>query len=162
MTPRKVPTEGIEVSLGDGAPCRLTDLLLDFTGTLSKDGALLPGVGTRLRRLRRRLRVTVLTADTFGTAGEALAALPVAVHRIDTGAEKARFAERVGAEHAVAVGNGRNDVAMLRAARLGIAVIGPEGACADLLAAADVVVADVRDALDLLLHPLRLKATLRP
>jgi len=50
---------------------------------------------------------------------------------------------------------------MMEAAGLSIAVIGPEGAAARLLAAADVVVRDIRDALDLLSHPLRLKATLR-
>jgi soluble P-type ATPase len=40
-------------------------------------------------------------------------------------------------------------------------VIGPEGAAADLIAAADVVTRDIRDALDLVADPLRLKATLR-
>ncbi len=47
-----------------------------------------------------------------------------------------------------------------RAAR-GIAAVGPEGAAAGLVGVADVVVADFRAALDLLLHPLRLTATLR-
>jgi GTP-binding protein EngB required for normal cell division len=39
--------------------------------------------------------------------------------------------------------------------------IGPEGASAELLLVADVVVRDVLDALDLITNPLRLKATLR-
>jgi soluble P-type ATPase len=67
----------------------------------------------------------------------------------------------LGAEHVVAVGNGRNDVAMFEAAALGIAVLGPEGAAGVLLQVADVVVPDVYVALELLLHPRRLKATLR-
>jgi len=47
-------------------------------------------------------------------------------------------------------------------AALGIAVIGSEGAAGELLATTDVVVRDVREAIELLLCPLRLSATLRP
>jgi soluble P-type ATPase len=51
---------------------------------------------------------------------------------------------------------------MLDKAALSIAVIGPEGGAGELLAAADVVVREVNHALDLLLKPIRLAATLRP
>jgi len=50
---------------------------------------------------------------------------------------------------------------MLRLARLGIAAIQREGAALEAVQAADIVVHDVRDALDLLLEPRRLIATLR-
>jgi len=50
---------------------------------------------------------------------------------------------------------------MLRAAALGVAVVGPEGMAGKLAAAADVVVVRVEDALDLVLRPGRLAATLR-
>ena len=50
---------------------------------------------------------------------------------------------------------------MLREAALGIAVVGGEGAAAAALREADVVVTDVLAALDLLLNPRRLMATLR-
>ncbi len=139
----------------------LDHLLLDFTGTLSLDGTLLPGVTERLEMLAGALRVTVLTADTFGTARQALAGLPIEVRLVATGADKLAFLEALGAGRVVAVGNGRNDAAMIERAALGIAVIGPEGAAAELVRVADVVVTDIRAALDLLLHPLRLTATLR-
>lgn len=42
-----------------------------------------------------------------------------------------------------------------------IAIVGGEGCAADALAAADVVCTDVHDAIDLLLTPMRLVATLR-
>jgi len=142
-------------------PASFSDLALDFTGTLSSDGALLPGVEERLRLLAGRLRITVVTADTFGTARAALRDLPVAVRRVRDGREKADAVSALGPGGVVAIGNGRNDVGMMEVAGLSIAVIGPEGAAARLLAAADVVVRDIRDALDLLVHPLRLKATLR-
>ena len=138
----------------------LEHLVLDFNGTLARDGDLLPGVQKRLIRLRRRLEVHVLTADTFGSARAALRALPVRVHTVETGAEKRLFvSNRRGV---VAIGNGRNDVAMMRSATLGIAVLGPEGSSAELLRTADVVVRNITDALDLLLEPRRLTATLRP
>ncbi len=62
---------------------------------------------------------------------------------------------------AVTIGNGRNDAGMLADATLGIAIIGPEGASPEAVSAGDVVVMDINDGLDLLIHPNRLKATLR-
>ena len=142
-------------------PTAFTHLVLDYTGTLSLDGMLLPGVAERIERLVTDLRVTVLTADTFGTAREALKNLPVEVRIIGNGTEKAEAVSAMGPEEVIAIGNGRNDIPMMEVAGLSVAVLGPEGAAADLLACADVVTRDIGDALDLILHPLRLKATLR-
>ena len=136
-------------------------LVLDYTGTLSLDGSLLPGVGDRLQRLARELSVTVVTADTFGTARAEMKDLPVELQVIQDGKEKADVVASMGPGELIAVGNGRNDVPMMGVAGLGIAVVGPEGAAAELLGAADIVVQDINDALDLILNPLRLKATLR-
>ena len=51
---------------------RVEVLVSDFTGTLSVDGALLPGVEDRLNRISEFMQVQILTADTFGKAREAL------------------------------------------------------------------------------------------
>jgi soluble P-type ATPase len=67
----------------------------------------------------------------------------------------------LGAAQVAAVGNGANDEGMLRAAAVGIAVIQQEGTAVATLCAADVVVPDIRAALDLLIEPQRLIATLR-
>jgi P-type E1-E2 ATPase len=142
-------------------PIRFDTLVLDFTGTLSEGGKLLPGVEERLRSLVAELRILVLTADTFGTAQEVLRGLPVAVQVIRDGQHKAEVVSTLKPEGVVAIGNGRNDIGMMEVAGLGIAVIGPEGAAAGLLSAADVVTRDIREALDLVADPLRLKATLR-
>lgn len=160
--PRRLAEEGITLQVPGRDRLSLAHLVLDFTGTLSKDGRLLPGVAVRLRRLARLLRIVVATADTFGAAMKALNGLPVKVRLVRIGADKARLVNSLGRGRVAAIGNGRNDVPMCRRAAVSIAVIGPEGAAAELLRAGDVAVGDIRDALDLLLNPLRLAATLRP
>ena len=61
----------------------------------------------------------------------------------------------------IAIGNGQNDIEMLRLAALGITVAGAEGCSAKLIAVSDILVSDIIHALDLLKNPLRIKATLR-
>jgi P-type E1-E2 ATPase len=107
------------------------------------------------------LSVHLLTADTFGTANAVADRLGVPVTTIQTGDNKAALVSSLGADRTAAIGNGRNDVAMLRIARLGIAVVGPEGAATDALLAANIVCQSVTDALDLLLDDRLLIATLR-
>ena len=103
----------------------------------------------------------MLTADTFGLAESSWAHLPVHVEIIKTGHDKRKRIEELGVQSLVAIGNGRNDVEMVKAAAIGIAVIGPEGASGELLRCADVVTNSIDDALDLVAKPTRLKATLR-
>ena len=139
----------------------LSQLLLDLNGTLSARGELLPGVGDRLAGLRPTLSVHLLSADTFGTLGRVAEKLGVRAETVATGAEKAAYADRLGAERCVAVGNGANDVPMLERVALAIVVIGPEGAAGAAVRAADVVCASILDALDLLADERALVATLR-
>lgn len=142
----------------------LNHLVLDFNGTLACDGKLLPGVHERLERLARDLKIHILTADTFGTASEALHEIPcsmVVVPDTDQAEAKGKYVYDLGGDGVVAVGNGRNDRLMLQNAILGIAVIQEEGAFWNTLLAAQVVAPDINCALDLLIHPKRLVATLR-
>ena len=90
-----------------------------------------------------------------------MADLPVVVRIIADGREKAGVVAGMGPDEVIAVGNGRNDIPMMEVAGIGIAVLGPEGSAAALLQAADVVTRDINDALDLVIDPLRMKATLR-
>lgn len=145
---------------GDG-PLTLEHLVLDLNGTLTDRGELLDGVAERLAAISADMAVHVATADTFGAADALAKRLGIAVMRIEDGADKERLVARLGAERTAAIGNGRNDAAMLRAAGLGIAVIGPEGAAGAAVLAADVVCRDIRDALDMLLDERVLRATLR-
>lgn len=143
----------------------LSDLILDFNGTLAVDGRLVDGVSPRLSRLAAHLKIHVVTADTFGRAREELDGLPSELHVLASAAQaqaKRDFALRLQRETLACIGNGRNDELMMRECALGVAVIGREGAWPGTITAARVVTASIVDALDLLLHPLRLKATLRP
>ena len=152
---------GILLEIPGSDTLTIRQLVLDFTGTLSCDGTLLPGVAERLKKLAHHLHITVLTADTFGTAAEQLAPLPVDLHLIQTGRDKAVFMADLNKPETAAIGNGHNDVEMIRMAGLGIAVIEPEGCAGELIVAARIVCHDITTALDLLLKPLRVKATLR-
>lgn len=143
---------------------RIEHLVLDYNGTLALDGRLLPGVRPRLRALARLVSLHAVTADTFGTVRRALKGLPCEVVVLGAArqdAAKARYVHALGAARTACVGNGRNDRAMLRAARLGIAVLGEEASAAAALAAAHLVAPSIAVALDLLLKPLRLTASLR-
>jgi len=153
--------DSIVITVPGRRSVEVSHAVLDFNGTLARDGRLLPGVAPRLRKLGRRLRIVVVTADAFGKARFTLKGLPVDIEIVETGRDKLGLLTRLGPAHVVTVGNGRNDVLMMRKAALSIAVMGPEGGFGELLAVADVVVRDVREAMDLLLHPLRLSATLR-
>jgi soluble P-type ATPase len=151
----------LHVEIPGSGSLELEHLLLDQNGTLSDRGELIAGVDERLAALSERLVTHILTADTFGTLDRLTAELGVEGHRVGTGEDKLTFLEGLGAHRCAAIGNGRNDVAMLRGAALGIAVIGPEGASAAAVAAADVVCRSVLEALELLLDERLLVATLR-
>ena len=153
----------VDVAVPGREPLHLRHLLLDVNGTLTRRGVLLPGVAERVRKLTGDLDVRLLTADTFGTLDTVRAELAgIPAERVTQGADKAAVASRVGAAACAAIGNGANDGPMLTAAGLGIAVLGPEGASPPTLLAADVVCGAITDALDLLLDPRLLTATLRP
>jgi P-type E1-E2 ATPase len=142
----------------------LTDLVLDINGTLSVDGKLLPGVATRCRDLSAVVTIHLLTADMRGTAAGIAEELGVSWTWVKAGGEaeqKRLFVQELGSHNVAAIGNGHNDAQMLAAAGLGIAVLGAEGTSVRALMQADLAVGGICTALDLLLYPTRIVATLR-
>lgn len=143
---------------------RLSFLVLDYNGTLAYNGRLIPGAEDRLAELSKSFDVHILTADTFGNARQEVSGLHrniAVIGKEHQARAKVDYVRRLGERETVALGNGRNDAMMLQEAALGIAVIQEEGCAVEALLAADIVTTSVVDALDLLLHPLRLTATLR-
>lgn len=143
---------------------QLNHLVLDFNGTIACDGKLIKGVGEKIEKLSEQLSIHVITADTHGFAAEQLTTLPCDLRILSAGQQdeaKASFVRELGANQVVAIGNGRNDSKMLQIADIGVAVIAPEALSVEALNAADIVTHDISSALDLLLKPLRLVATLR-
>jgi len=151
----------LPVSIPGRGDLQLEHLLLDVNGTLTNRGVPIAGVEDRVDRLRGTLEIHLVSADTFGTLDGLAARLGVDAVRATTGEDKVRTMDALGRERCAVIGNGANDALVLEAAVLGFAVLGPEGASASALRAADVVCASVADAFDLLLDPQALAATLR-
>jgi len=154
----------LDIEIPGFGSVKLQHLVTDFTGTLSFDGRLVPGVMERLFSLSEFLNIHVLTSDTFGTAASELKDIPCIAYVLEGDyhdIQKEEYVEKLGAGSVIAFGNGNNDRKMLRAARIGIAVAGGEGCAVDILMAGDVHVKSILDGLELLLNPKRLKATLR-
>ena len=154
----------LKIAIPSRRVLRLEYLLLDVNGTIAPDGQPIPGVRERLDRLSETLGIWLVSADTQGTLAQLATELKAQVRLLHTGDEatqKAALVQELGAERVIALGNGANDAAMLQRAALGIAVMGGEGLAAACLTAADVVTPNIESALDLLLYPRRLVATLR-
>jgi soluble P-type ATPase len=154
----------LEIDISGFGPVQLEHLVSDFTGTLSVDGRLLPGVREQLKIISEFMKIHILTADTFGKARAELEGVACELFILEGekhDVQKEKYVRRLGAEKVVAFGNGNNDRKMLKAARVGMVVSQGEGCGVDALMAADVHVASAGIGLDLLLHPKRLKASLR-
>jgi P-type E1-E2 ATPase len=145
-------------------PVRLEHLVSDFTGTLSVDGRLLPGVKERLNKVAELVKIHILTADTFGKARASLRGVRCEIRILEGkrhDIQKKDYVNMLGTEKVIALGNGKNDRSMLKAARIGVAVCLEEGCATEAITSADILVISPLDALDLLLKPKRCKATLR-
>jgi soluble P-type ATPase len=154
----------IELQIPGRETIRIENLVVDYNGTMAIGGDPLSGCLERLLQLAESVEVHVVTADTFGGAAShvhepafKLEILPL--ERQDEA--KASYVRELGLRTTAAIGNGANDARMLREVVLGLAVVQTEGAAGAAIQNADVVFTHINDALDALLDPKRLVATLR-
>ena len=143
---------------------QLRHVVLDYNGTIAKDGQLKDAARSRLEALSETYKVHVITSDTFGTVKQQLKDFDLTVKVLNSDnhtLEKATYVNELDSTFCVTVGNGNNDAEMLKCAVLGIALVGDEGCCTRTLISSDIVCNKIEDALDLLLNEKRLIATLR-
>lgn len=142
----------------------IENVVLDLNGTLATDGKIPSDMKKKINSLAGQVKIYVLTADTQGTAAEEIREMKVELIKIE-GKEskegKLNFLKSLDLEKTLAMGNGNNDQLILKEAALGIAILGDEGVSVMALKQADIVIKNLSDALDLLLKPKRLIATLR-
>jgi len=154
----------LEMEIPGFGTVRAEHLVSDFTGTLAVDGKLLSGVEEQLAVLAKSLKIHIVTSDTSGMVRSEMERVPCVTHILsgtDHDLQKEEYVRKLDPGKVIAIGNGKNDRKMLKAARIGIAVSGGEGCAVDALLSADIHVRSAGEGLDLLMHPNRVKATLR-
>lgn len=142
----------------------IKNLVLDYNGTIAKDGKLLEDLKEIINKLADIVDVYILTADTYGTVEKEMADLPVKVQVIkgeNELVEKRDFARELGANVTMAIGNGYNDQLLFREVKISVVVMGCEACATILFNIADLVASDIYDALGLILNPTRLRSSLR-
>ena len=154
----------IHIVIPGKEPIEIQYLVCDVNGTLAVDGVLMEGIKDSISKLNNLVEIHLLTADTFGKGTEIANSLGVKFAILKPGNEreqKAAYVRKLGASKVAAIGQGANDELMVKESALGICVFSPEGTAIPTLLAAKLVCPDGNSALQLLLHPTRLTATLR-
>ncbi|MEA3384883.1 MAG: ATPase P [Thermodesulfobacteriota bacterium] len=158
----------IQIDMPCGVFYNLFNIILDLNGTITVDGGFVDGVVERLKEISEIMDAYVVTADTVQTldhlTDQLVEECGIKIHQLESGRgdlQKLAFLEELGRDKTVAIGNGCNDALMLKEAKLGLCVIGKEGASSDALIASDAIFFNICDALDILLKPKRMIATLR-
>jgi soluble P-type ATPase len=144
-------------------PLEIESVLLDFDGTLAIDRRVHPKAKDKINLLSKRTNIYVLTTQKKELIEERLRKVKAEIIYLaegDSSRRKLDLLRQLGPSRCVAIGNGMDDAAMIQGAAIGICVIGKEGSSGEAMKNADLVFADILDALDFLLKPLRQKAIL--
>lgn len=142
----------------------INHLVLDYNGTLALDGQLIDGLQKLLNTISDKIKIHIITADTFGKVRENIQNINATLHILgkqNQSIQKLNYIKKLDSPQVCAIGNGNNDSLMLKYAALGIALVQAEGLAFKTLSNADIVCSSIFDALGLLQNPQRLIATLR-
>ena len=154
----------IEIDIPGREKIVLKYAFFDLNGTLAVDGIVKSSTFELLKNLSEKIKIFILTADTFGVADKLFKNLEIELIKLksDNGVqEKLNTIRKFNKENIISFGNGYNDRLMLANSKIGIIVLQEEGLCIDSLKCADILVKDIDDGINLLLNPKRLIATLR-
>ncbi len=140
-------------------------LVSDLNGTLAMFGKVSPKTKNLIKQLKSKLKIFILSADTFNNGKEIADDLGVEFHKLSgtksQALEKYEFLLNLGPEKSIVMGNGRNDYMMIQKAKLAFGIMGEEGINPKTLKEADLIVNSPENALKMLLNPIALKAGLR-
>lgn len=151
----------IKIDIPQRGVIELRYAVFDVNGTLAVDGTAIAGTFERLKTLSEHLSIHLISSGTHGNLAMLAQTLGFPIHEIQRGDEKMRYVQNLGPANVIAFGNGANDANMLRLATIGVVVITPEGTAIKTLQGADIISYGPINAIDLLLKPNRLIATLR-
>lgn len=154
----------MRIDIPDWGSVDIENIVIDLNGTIATDGRVPLEVKERINSLSDQANIYILTADTQETANEEILGMNAELIKIpgeDSKQRKFDFLKTLNLEMTVVIGNGSNDQLILKETALGIAVLGDEGVSVSAIKSADIVVKNIQNALDLLLKPKRLIATLR-
>ncbi len=140
----------------------LRTLILDLNGTLTIGGQLVKGVKKRLSRLQALgFDILFFTGNTRNDADKFASNLNIRWVLADTAEAKAAEARKLGPNTCAAIGNGLIDCQLMKTVKLRIVTLQAEGIHLQTMLNSDIIVPSINDALDLLIDPARLVATLR-
>lgn len=146
---------------GNGS-LELKTIILDLNGTISVRGQLVEGVAERLSKLKTLgYKAVLFTGNTRGDADKIASYLGIEWMQARTAADKKNEALKLEPASCVSIGNGLIDLGLMKAVALRIVTLQSEGVHVQTLLVSDVVVPTILDALDMLIDPDILIATLR-
>ena len=139
-------------------------MVFDFNGTLATDGKVPPRVYRQILGLSQDFNVFIITADTFDTVEEIFSGTDVNIEIVSKAngtLDKKSLIELLNPKETIALGNGSNDVLMLKESAISIAVLGQEGLSIKALENSDLVIKDINDFFEMMKEPKKIVATLR-
>ncbi|TLP37592.1 HAD family hydrolase [Arcobacter arenosus] len=142
----------------------IKSVVFDYNGTIAVDGKLLENVSTNINKMSSDFKFYVITADTYGSVKKELENTNcevIIIGKQNQDQDKLEFIKSLGCNTVLSVGNGRNDVLMLKNSILGIAILQDEGLCTKTLLSSDILVKSIDDVFGFLKDSNRLIATLR-
>ncbi len=154
----------IELNIPDYGLLKIKYFVMDYNGTLALNGRLSSRVKELLNKLAKSVEIHIITADTFGKAKAELEGVKCTLKILpeeNQREEKKKYIHQLGKDYCVAFGNGRNDALMMKSARLGIGIIGGEGAFTETILNSDLMFKSIEEALLSFVNTKRLIASLR-
>ncbi|TFG07647.1 MAG: HAD family hydrolase [Promethearchaeota archaeon] len=144
----------------------IKNVIFDVNGTIQFKGQISEEVREKFEELKKNYEIYLISADTRGNLkklAEKLDVFHIRINPEDINEAEAKNIEliKLGKDVTVAIGNGNNDVLMIKNAVLGISVLGSEGATVNCLLNSDVVVPDTLTAIEFLLDEKIMIGTLR-